>query len=134
MHRFSTYERWQDGGTWYYLVQHKKILLEHGLELVLAFEVRPRTTGTRKATRIKTAAALTPKVRRSWQPSPIQSGYSGVTWHAPTSRWQVQLYILGQVRHWGSFPDMEEALVRHDAVVLAYRGDQAVTHLVPEAG
>ena len=43
MARFGMYEHWQDGTTWYYLVRHKRIGLGGGLELVLAFDIRPHS-------------------------------------------------------------------------------------------
>ena len=79
-----------------------------------------------------TVAERTPRPYQARPPSSNpQSGYRGVTWHKPSKQWQVQLYIEGRAQYWGGFTDMEEALVRHDAVVLAYRGDRAVTHRIP---
>src|SRR4051812_41377049 len=72
IHRFSTYERWEDSGSVYWLVRHKRILMEHGLELVLAFEVRPQVNGTRKARRL-TAAERTPRAYQSRLPAPTSA-------------------------------------------------------------
>jgi hypothetical protein len=134
MDQFGTYERWENGGSVYWIVRHKKILLDGGLELVLAFEVRPRTSGTRKETRL-TAAERTPRPYRPRERGADlpQSGYRGVSWHQGSQRWQVQAWVEGRVQHWGTFTDVEAAALRYDAVVLCYRGPYASTHLVPDA-
>jgi hypothetical protein len=140
MTQFGTYERWENGGTWYFLVRHKKIMLDKGLELVLSFEVRPRTSGTRKQTQL-TPAERTPRpitlpsggTRQRENGSQVpHSGYRGVSWHQSGQRWQVQVRVEGRVQHWGSFKDVQEAALRYDAVVLAFRGPGAPTHLVPD--
>ena len=57
------------------------------------------------------------------------SGYKGVHWYPPTSKWQAQIKISGKRQHLGYFTTPEAAAEVYDAVAVQYFGEFACTNV-----
>ena len=51
------------------------------------------------------------------------SGYRGVCWHKPRSKWQVRIKIDGKLKHLGTFDHIEEAVAVYDNAATAAFGE-----------
>lgn len=56
------------------------------------------------------------------------SGYKGVSWNKPNSKWRVRIKISGKSQHLGYFPTPEAAAEAYDAAAIRHFGEFALTN------
>ena len=56
------------------------------------------------------------------------SGYKGVCWNKPTSKWRARIRISGKLLHLGFFHTPEDAAEAYDAAAIRYFGEFSLTN------
>ena len=59
------------------------------------------------------------------------SGYSGVSWHKATNRWQARVYADGKLMHTSRHSDLIEAAKAYNEAALKHHGKFAVLNEIP---
>lgn len=63
------------------------------------------------------------------KPKRNTSGYRGVSWHEPSGKWQVRIYLDNKEKYLGRYEDVNEAAKIYDAAALEYFGEYARLNL-----